>query len=128
MNLPQMTPQQAQAAREANPDLQFLDVRQPEEFAAYHIAGAHLLPLDELPGRLGELDRNADILVICARGGRSAAAQALLHEEGFPKVTNLVGGMTAWLEADLPVNVSEADGAGLPRPGFFTRLRRLFGG
>src|SRR5262249_24679475 len=51
-----------------------LDVREPFEAAICRIAGARLIPLGELPARLGELDPDADIVVYCKTGGRSSRA------------------------------------------------------
>jgi rhodanese-related sulfurtransferase len=75
-----------------------LDVRQPEEYAAGHIAGARLIPLGELHGRAGELPRDREIVVVCASGSRSASATRLLTSLGYTAV-NLHGGMGAWAGA-----------------------------
>jgi adenylyltransferase/sulfurtransferase len=76
--------------------LVLIDVRQPEEFAQSHIDGAKLIPLAELPGRVGELDKQAEIVVNCRTGGRSARACELLMSQGFKRVYNLVGGNERW--------------------------------
>lgn len=73
-----------------------LDVRQPEEFAESRIEGSVLIPLNELPARVGELDPSRELIVICRSGARSARACQLLEERGFRDVTNLVGGNLAW--------------------------------
>ena len=75
-----------------------LDVRTPEEFAKAHIDGARLLPLAELPDRLGELDawRGRPVVVHCHHGGRSEKACRALVEAGFSDVSNLSGGIEAW--------------------------------
>ena len=75
-----------------------LDVRQPEEFAENHIEGAVLIPLGQLPARHGELDKSAEIVVNCKSGGRSAQAVAFLESQGFINVSNLVGGLSQWLQ------------------------------
>jgi molybdopterin/thiamine biosynthesis adenylyltransferase/rhodanese-related sulfurtransferase len=79
-----------------------LDVREPFEAAICSLPGARLIPLGELPRRLGELDRSAEIVVHCKSGGRSARATALLQERGFTRVFNLTGGILQW--------ISEIDG------------------
>ena len=56
-----------------------------------------LIPLGELPRRLGELDPAAEIVVHCKSGGRSARAVALLREKGFDRASNLTGGILQWL-------------------------------
>ena len=79
------------------PDLFVLDVRTPAEFASGHIPGAHLIPVDELEDRLGELPaRDHAMLVTCAAGGRSTMACELLAERGWTRMLNLAGGMHAW--------------------------------
>jgi len=80
-----------------------LDVRRPEEFAEAHIAGAALVPLHELTGRISELPRNRAIVCVCRSGSRSAAATAQLSAAGFD-ASNLSGGMISWLGAGLPVD------------------------
>ncbi|MDH5523395.1 MAG: rhodanese-like domain-containing protein [Desulfobulbaceae bacterium] len=77
-------------------DYQLLDVRQPKEYEAGHLAGAVLVPLKELPGRLGELDKEKPVIVYCASGNRSKAAAQLLIGKDFRAVYNLAGGIKAW--------------------------------
>ncbi|MBI3150577.1 MAG: rhodanese-like domain-containing protein [Chloroflexi bacterium] len=79
-----------------------LDVRQPDEFRQGHIAGAKLLPLNELYHRMGELPKSREIICICASGNRSTSASKILAKEGFT-VFNVQGGMLAWRHAKLPV-------------------------
>lgn len=74
-----------------------LDVRTPAEFANGHIPNAHLIPVDEIEDRLGELPRReTPMLVTCATGGRSMAACQTLGERGWTRLLNLAGGMHAW--------------------------------
>lgn len=82
-----------------------LDVRDAAEFASGHIADAIHIPLADLTTRLGELKKyqNKTILVNCQRGMRSAKACDILRHAEFSQVHNLQGGLTAWLEAKLPV-------------------------
>ena len=60
------------------------------------IPGSILIPLGELPKRVAELDANADMVVHCKMGGRSAKAIDFLKTQGFSKLTNMKGGITAW--------------------------------
>lgn len=83
------------AAREAEA-YQLLDVRQPGEYGAGHLAGAILIPLKELLDRLGELDKERPVIVYCAIGGRSKVAAQLLAGQGFASVYNMAGGIKAW--------------------------------
>jgi sulfur-carrier protein adenylyltransferase/sulfurtransferase len=75
-----------------------VDVREPGEFEICRIPGAILIPLMQLPTRLGELDKNQEIVLQCKVGGRSAMATALLRAAGFAKARNLKGGILAWID------------------------------
>ena len=89
----------AQALREEwsrRPDLVVLDVREPHEYEIARIEGARLVPLRELPRRLGELDGHADIVTHCHHGVRSMKALEILKGAGFAKVRSLKGGIDAW--------------------------------
>jgi len=87
-----------------------LDVREPAEWQAGHVAGALLVPLGQLEGRLAALPRDQRVVVICRSGNRSATATSLLVRSGFDAV-NLRGGMQAWSSAGLPLETGDA------RPG-----------
>lgn len=95
MNIPEISVQELEALRNANADVFILDVRNPDEFALCNLNG-HLIPFNELPARLNELDPNAHIVVHCHAGGRSRRATEFLLQQGFKKVFNLRGGITAW--------------------------------
>ncbi len=73
-----------------------LDVRQPGEYQEFHIPGAHLVPLKELPDRIEELDRNRETIVYCRSGARSNAACQILRGHSFPRVLNMSGGILQW--------------------------------
>lgn len=77
-------------------ELSLLDVRMEPEYEEFHLPGAMLLPLPELPDRLEELDRKKTVVVYCRSGMRSAAAARLLAGAGFPRVINMLGGAMAW--------------------------------
>jgi rhodanese-related sulfurtransferase len=79
-----------------------LDVRQPDEFAQMHIAGAKLIPLNELRRQMKDLPASREIVCVCASGSRSSSAAKLLAEAGY-NVINMQGGMHAWRQAKLPV-------------------------
>src|SRR5439155_517256 len=91
-----------------NPALVVVDVREPHEYEIAHIDGAVLMPLGELPDRLGELDGHHEIVTHCHHGARSLKALEILKAAGFSKVRSLRGGIDAWA-----VNVDPA----LPRYG-----------
>src|SRR5438552_3167461 len=73
-----------------------LDVREPHEYQIASIPGAKLVPLGEVSRRLGEFDKNADIVIHCKSGMRSAKACGILKQAGFEHVRNMKGGITAW--------------------------------
>lgn len=74
-----------------------VDVREPSEHAEGVIPGAILLPLAQVPERVGELDKNREIVVTCAHGMRSAEATLFLTlRAGFTNVKSMAGGMSQW--------------------------------
>jgi adenylyltransferase/sulfurtransferase len=82
---------------DAKEDFLLLDVREPHEYQICNLGGK-LIPLNDLPNRVNELDSSRQIVVHCKMGGRSAKAAAFLQQAGFAKVQNLAGGITAWSE------------------------------
>lgn len=73
-----------------------VDVREPHEFKAGHLAGAVNIPLGELPKRAEGLKRDEEIILVCASGSRSLSAYQRLKAMGFSEVRNLEGGMRRW--------------------------------
>lgn len=86
-------------------DAAILDVREDYEWVAGHAETALHIPLDQLPERIGELDPDQDLYVICRTGGRSFRAVQWLSGQGYSAL-NVAGGMDQWLEAGKTV-VSE---------------------
>jgi rhodanese-related sulfurtransferase len=80
-----------------------LDVREPAEWAAGHIAGATLVPLGELSKRLAEVPKDRRVVVVCRSGNRSAQGRDILLGAGYPSATSMAGGMGAWASAGLEV-------------------------
>jgi rhodanese-related sulfurtransferase len=78
-----------------------VDVRQPEEWNAAHIAGATLIPLGELAARAGEIPSDGPVVVVCRSGNRSSMATEALRAAGYDAY-NLEGGMIAWTATGLP--------------------------
>ena len=93
--IPQVTPVDLKRRLDAGEDVFVLDVREPHEYQIVNI-GAPLIPLGDLPNRLGELDANREIVIHCKTGGRSQRAAEFLQKSGFKNVSNLAGGITAW--------------------------------
>jgi len=80
-----------------------LDVRTPEEYAAGHIAGAKLIPVQELAERMAEVPRDRQVYVYCRSGRRSSRAAEMLAKAGFSRIENVAGGIIAWQAAGYPI-------------------------
>ncbi len=76
--------------------LVILDVRQPWEAQVCALPGSTLIPMNDVPHRLEELDRNAEIVVLCHHGVRSQRVAHYLQTVGFERLYNLSGGIDAW--------------------------------
>ena len=80
-----------------------VDVRQPHEVQLFGaIAGSVLIPMNEIPARLGELPQDREIVLYCKSGMRSGNAAAWLRQQGRNAV-NLAGGIDQWRALGLPV-------------------------
>jgi adenylyltransferase/sulfurtransferase len=87
-------------------DVYLLDVREPQEWSAGHLAGATHIPMRQVPAQLAEIPRDRDIVVYCRSGARSANVQQFLKANGITRVKNLIGGLMAWrrdVDPALPV-------------------------
>ena len=80
-----------------------IDVRQPDEYEEARVPGAVLVPLAELPDRLGELPAGEPLLIICKSGARSRRACEFLAQAGV-EATNIAGGTVAWIESGREVD------------------------
>jgi rhodanese-related sulfurtransferase len=96
MDVPSISPDQL------SPDVVLLDVREPHEWDAGHATGALHIPMGDVPGKLAELPVDADVVVVCHMGGRSARVTAWLNEQGYA-CRNLTGGMIAYAAEGLPL-------------------------
>ncbi|MBA4073052.1 MAG: molybdenum cofactor biosynthesis protein MoeB [Gemmatimonas sp.] len=78
-----------------------LDVREPWEYSTARLSGATLIPLGDLAQRVAEVPRDADVVVYCHHGMRSAGAVSMLRHAGWGRVRNLTGGIDRWsIEVD----------------------------
>ena len=91
-----ITPAQLAARLAAADHVVMIDVREPMEWNGGHLEAAKHIPLQSLPGRLAEIPKDQEIIMICRSGGRSASAQKFLLGQGYKTVKNLVGGMMGW--------------------------------
>jgi sulfur-carrier protein adenylyltransferase/sulfurtransferase len=91
-----ITAMQLKSAIDAGRKLVLLDVREPFEYALCHLESSTLIPVDQLPHRLKELELKDEIVAYCHVGIRSAGAVSLLRKNGFTNVKNLLGGIDGW--------------------------------
>lgn len=90
-------------------DVAVFDVRQPDEYEEGHVPGAVLIPLGDVPDRVGEFPAEGTVYVVCRSGGRSASAVEFLRSAGIDAV-NVEGGTMAWIEAGHPVATGSEPG------------------
>jgi rhodanese-related sulfurtransferase len=93
----------AQASQKRDQGAFILDVREPSEWEAFHIPGATLIPLGDLPNRLSEIPKDREVVVVCRTGHRSAQGRDILLKAGFTQVTSMAGGVTSWQAQGLPI-------------------------
>jgi hydroxyacylglutathione hydrolase len=84
-------------------DITVLDVRQPAEWTDGHIPGAKFITGAEIPERLAEIDTKKTVAVVCGTGYRSSVISSFLRARGDSDAHSVIGGMSAWRNADLPV-------------------------
>jgi len=94
----EVTPRELQSRLSRGEALQLIDVREQFEWDIARIPGARLVPLATLPDVVETLDRDREVVVYCKGGSRSRAAATHLADAGFPRVTNLTGGILRWRE------------------------------
>ncbi len=92
----EITVQELKARIDRGEQLNIIDVREPHEFAIARIPGSKLIPLGTIEARAGELDPDAEVILHCKSGKRSADALGRLRNKGFTNLKNLKGGITAW--------------------------------
>jgi rhodanese-related sulfurtransferase len=80
----------------------FVDIREPHEVRQGYVAGALLLPMNDVPESLALLPRDRPLVFYCAAGMRSFGVAHYLRDQGFPESWSLPGGIGAWLETGAP--------------------------
>jgi adenylyltransferase/sulfurtransferase len=93
-----ITVEELKARLDRGEDVFILDVRNPPEVAICRLPGSRVIPLPSLAERVGELDREREMVVHCKSGMRSQKAIQFLREQGFRKLKNLEGGILAWAD------------------------------
>jgi adenylyltransferase/sulfurtransferase len=94
----EITPIELKAKLDRGDDFLLIDVREPHEFELCRIPTARLIPLNTIPQHLSALDPDAEIVLQCRSGKRSADALQFLQANGFTNLTNLKGGILAWAD------------------------------
>ena len=79
-------------------DFLLVDVRNPDEFAVCKITGSKKLPLPKFPDQFNELPKDKLVVLHCHHGGRSMRALQFLRAQGYTKLKNVAGGISAWAE------------------------------
>ena len=95
--IPQLSVKELKRRMDAGEDVFILDVREPYEYQIANIGGK-LIPQNDVPQRLAEIDRDREIVVQCRSGVRSQRIAEFLSQAGYPKVVNLAGGILAWAD------------------------------
>ncbi len=77
-------------------NIQFIDVRERSEYKSGHVSGFTNIPLSQIKRRLGELEPDCTVVVMCHSGVRSMQAARILLKNGFADVRNASGGIMKW--------------------------------
>jgi molybdopterin/thiamine biosynthesis adenylyltransferase/rhodanese-related sulfurtransferase len=93
--IPQITVKELKRRIDVGEDVQLIDVREPYEYQIAQIGGK-LIPQNDVPQRLAEIDRDREVVVHCRSGARSQRIAEFLKQTGYPRVVNLAGGILAW--------------------------------
>jgi rhodanese-related sulfurtransferase len=95
----EISPAEVKRRLDAGERLSLIDVRQPEEHAIARIEGSELVPMNDVPSALQDLEAKADegpLVVFCHHGVRSANVVNWLRGQGVAECTSMVGGIDQW--------------------------------
>lgn len=100
IQVPEITVAELKERLEDNDAPMLVDVREAfeREIADLPAVGQRHIPLGEFVDRMGEIDRESDVVVYCRTGARSHWAVGLLIGHGYTRALNLQGGVMAWRE------------------------------
>ncbi len=96
-----VTPERV-AGLHAAGEIDLVDVREPYEREAGHIADTRHVPFAQLSQQADTVDRERPVVFYCRSGGRSAIATQAFRASGYPAY-NMAGGLLAWVEKGLPI-------------------------
>lgn len=100
---PEIDIEQLERTRPGNATV--VDVREPREYVSGHVPQAVLVPMGQLASRLGELDKERPVYVVCATGNRSAAMTDVLRAAGYDAYS-VAGGTSAWARSGRPLEIT----------------------
>lgn len=96
----EVTPTEAMKMTGLNPDIVYLDVREPNEWNLGRIPGAFFIARGNLESRIeATIPRQKRVIVYCARGNRSALAADTMQQMGYTDVASMSEGFSGWVDA-----------------------------
>ena len=98
MPAPAITVEELKAKQDRGEPVTIVDVREPHEWAINGLPGSLKIPLGALPQRFSEIPKDAEVVVHCRSGGRSARAVEFLRARGYDRAFNLAGGINRWAD------------------------------
>lgn len=101
LRINEVSPHELKARLDNGDNLIVVDMRQPWEYQSGHIPGARPMFVNEIPARMNELPKDADIVFQCWHGNTSLQASAFLIDNGWSaeRVASLSGGIAGWVQA-----------------------------
>jgi sulfur-carrier protein adenylyltransferase/sulfurtransferase len=99
LSVPEISVEELKEKRDRVEQVILLDVREPHEWTISELPDSVRIPLGTLPQNFGKIAKDADVVVYCRSGGRSAQAVQFLLANGYAKAKNLVGGINRWADA-----------------------------
>ena len=93
----EITPKEVKQKLDAGEAVHLIDVREPFEYAIANLGGK-LIPQNDVAQRLGEIDRDREVIVHCKGGVRSQKIAEYLKQQGYQRVINVAGGILAWAD------------------------------
>ena len=103
-DVPEITVQQADSIRKANPNVVFIDTREKREYEVSHLKDAVWVGYDDFElARVKEIDENTKIIAYCSVGARSEDVTRKLIKAGYSDVSNMYGSIFEWVNVGKPI-------------------------